>query len=139
MQALFPTIGQCASRQVHAHDARSLDEAAPTYSSHGCAHVNFWATEEKEAGAKDPQAEAAKMEEVKRRGDPARQTSDARFDESFRLANGLQQAANQVPRLISTNPFLLTYFSLSFLPFPYPYPNHLPLPEYPALLPEALM
>jgi hypothetical protein len=41
------------------------------------------------------QVEEAKINEARLRGDAARQTSDARFDASFQLASGLQQAASQ--------------------------------------------
>jgi hypothetical protein len=33
---------------------------------------------------------------ARQRGDPSTQTSDARFDQSFQLASGLQRAADQV-------------------------------------------
>eukprot|EP00192_Tetraselmis_astigmatica_P021435 CAMPEP_0117655072 /NCGR_PEP_ID=MMETSP0804-20121206/4083_1 /TAXON_ID=1074897 /ORGANISM="Tetraselmis astigmatica, Strain CCMP880" /LENGTH=264 /DNA_ID=CAMNT_0005461397 /DNA_START=423 /DNA_END=1217 /DNA_ORIENTATION=+ len=57
-------------------------------------HVNFWQEDEVKAGAQDWRAEAVKAEETKKRGDPSRQTSDARFDASFQLAHGLQCAAS---------------------------------------------
>ena len=49
-------------------------------------HINLFA--EEEARAKNPETISEKRSEQKRRGDPKTQTTDLRFDESFKLGHG---------------------------------------------------
>lgn len=50
-------------------------------------HINFWREEESKAA--HPDKEKERKAELKRRGDPKTQTSDARFDESFKFGTTL--------------------------------------------------
>ncbi|KAK9819696.1 hypothetical protein WJX72_001330 [[Myrmecia] bisecta] len=56
-------------------------------------HINFF--EEQEARDMHPDVKEEKKAERRRRGDPDTQTSDARFDERFKLGFGLYEPANQ--------------------------------------------
>eukprot|EP00892_Ulva_mutabilis_P010625 jgi/Ulvmu1/7935/UM004_0168.1 len=49
-------------------------------------HINFWS--QHEAASRNPEAEAEKAAQLRKRGDPKTQTSDARFDERFAVLHG---------------------------------------------------
>lgn len=58
-------------------------------------HFNFWGDEEKQMTGEELQGHMKTQAAARQRGDPSTQTSDARFDQSFQLASGLQRAADQ--------------------------------------------
>eukprot|EP00873_Tetraselmis_striata_P046391 jgi/Tetstr1/466655/TSEL_011143.t1 len=84
-----------AALQRRAGKAQLAESATDNAGAASRGHINFWGDDEQHMRAEDLQEAAKQSAQARLRGDPSRQTSDARFDQSFQLASGLQKAADQ--------------------------------------------